>query len=63
MGKQYEDMTEEEKANHDKWVRRGEKVTAAGNGMQKAGGAMMGCGCLMTLFITIPIIIIVIFLL
>ncbi|MFC7063999.1 hypothetical protein [Halobacillus seohaensis] len=30
-----------------------------GEGMQQAGNNMMGCGCLLTLLITIPIIIII----
>lgn len=59
--KNYEDMTDKEKAAHDKWMARSKKMEAAGKGMQNAGGKMMGCGCLLTLLITIPIIIIVLF--
>lgn len=47
------------KAN--KWAETGEKMQAIGSSMQKTGNAMSGCGCLMTIFITIPIIILLMF--
>jgi len=61
--KSYDEMTDQEKVQHHERIQRAEKVQKVGGNMQKAGGAMMGIGCLMTLFITIPIILIVIFLL
>lgn len=61
MAKNYEDMTDKQKQAHDKWMERSRKLEAGGKGMQKAGGKMMGCGCLLTILVTIPIIIIVLF--
>lgn len=63
MAKEYEDLTDKEKAHYDKWTARGDKFTKAGQGMQQGGGKMMGCGCLLILFVTIPIILIAFFLL
>lgn len=63
MKKNYEDMTDKQKEAHDKWMARSKKLEATGKSMQKAGGAMMGCGCLLTLFITIPILIFIVWLL
>lgn len=59
LGKQYEDMTDKEKATYDKWMARSEKLSSTGKDMSKVGGKMMGCGCLATLLITIPIIILI----
>ena len=59
--KNYEDMTDKQKAAHDKWMARSKRMEAGGKGMQQAGGKMMGCGCLLILFVTIPIILLVIF--
>jgi len=51
-------MTEEEQKKHqEKWQARAAMFNNAGDGMSKAGNNMMGIGCLLTLFITIPIII------
>ncbi len=49
------------KAN--KWQDVGEKMQDVGNSMQKTGNAMAGCGCLMTIFVTIPILIFIFFIL
>lgn len=35
------------------------KLEEVGDAMQNVGNNMMGCGCLLTIFITIPIIIFV----
>lgn len=48
--------------SQDKWKTTGEKLTAIGEGMQQTGNNMMGCGCLLTLVITLPIIIFFFFL-
>ncbi|WP_432352673.1 hypothetical protein [Sporosarcina sp. A2] len=61
--KEYKDMTDKQKAHYDKWMARSKKMGSTGKGMQQAGGKMIGCGCLLTLLITIPIILIIIFLL
>lgn len=63
MPKNYEDMTDKEKAGHDKWMARAAKMESAGKNTSKVGSAMMGIGCLMTLLITIPIILLIIFIL
>ena len=52
-------LTKDEK--NQRLIERGEKMQEIGKGMQKGGGAMAGCGCLMTLLITVPIILIIIF--
>lgn len=57
----YDEMTDKQKARYDKWSKRGDAMTNTGKGMQQAGGKMMGCGCLLTILVTIPIIIIVLF--
>ncbi|NJP37181.1 hypothetical protein [Alkalicoccus luteus] len=36
----------------------GEKMQNVGKDMQKGGGALAGCGCLLTIFVTVPIILI-----
>lgn len=59
--KTYEELTDEEKAKYDKWQGRADRFNSTGQGMQKAGGKMAGCGCLLTIVVTIPIILIVIF--
>lgn len=61
MGKQYEDMTDAEKAKYDKWMKRSEMFNKAGSGMQGGGVKIAGCGCLLTLIITIPILILLFF--
>ncbi|MBT2582988.1 hypothetical protein [Planococcus sp. ISL-109] len=61
--KSYDEMTDQEKVEYHEGMQRAEKAENVGKGMQKAGGAMVGIGCLMTLFITIPIILLVLFLL
>ncbi|WP_461183112.1 hypothetical protein [Virgibacillus kimchii] len=33
-----------------------------GEGLQQIGNSMMGCGCLLTIFITIPILLLLFFL-
>lgn len=43
MAKRYEDMTDKEKAGHDKWKKRQE-------GMETGGKAMMGLGCAGVIF-------------
>lgn len=43
--------------NQDKWAERGKKVEAAGEKTKAIGAGVVGCGCLLTLLITIPIII------
>ncbi|MBU9721710.1 MULTISPECIES: hypothetical protein [Bacillaceae] len=53
-------MNEEERKQ--KWLDRAEKLDKVGRGMQQTGVKMMGCGCLLTLLITIPIILILLFL-
>ncbi|SET85875.1 hypothetical protein SAMN05216389_1444 [Oceanobacillus limi] len=40
----------------------GNKLEEVGESMEKIGSSMMGCGCLLTIFVTIPIILIIIFL-
>ncbi|WP_277679559.1 hypothetical protein [Gracilibacillus dipsosauri] len=34
-----------------------EKAAETGDTLNKVGNSMMGCGCLLTIFITIPILI------
>lgn len=58
----YDELTDKQKARYDKWTKRGDALTSTGKGMQQAGGKMMGCGCLLTIFVTIPIILLIIFL-
>ncbi|GKV67617.1 hypothetical protein NCCP2716_01150 [Sporosarcina sp. NCCP-2716] len=58
----YGKLNDKQKAAHDKWIARSKKMEETGKGMQQVGGKMAGCGCLMTIFITIPIILIIIFL-
>lgn len=41
---------------------KGEQLKQVGDSMQKSGNKMMGCGCLLTLFVTIPIILFFLFL-
>lgn len=48
--------------DRNKWQELGKKLEDMGEGMQNAGSSMMGCGCLLTLFITIPIILFLFFL-
>ena len=60
MSKKYEDLTDKQKAHYDKWNNRAEKLSGTGKGMQQAGGKMIGCGCLLTILVTIPIIIIIV---
>ncbi|GAF63632.1 hypothetical protein BTS2_0523 [Bacillus sp. TS-2] len=43
-------------SERNKWEERGEKLEKMGEGMQSAGSNMMGCGCLLTIIITIPIL-------
>lgn len=43
MAKNYEDMTDKEKAGHDKWKKRQEN-------METGGKAMMGLGCAGVIF-------------
>ncbi|WP_185819668.1 hypothetical protein [Salibacterium salarium] len=52
-------MSDEE----EKWKERGEKLENFGDGLQQAGSRMMAIGCGCTLFVTIPIILIFIFIL
>lgn len=47
----------------NKWERAGESMSNAGNSIMKTGGATAGCGCLLTIFVTIPIILLIIFIL
>ncbi|MFS0822161.1 HIRAN domain-containing protein [Bacillus sp. 1P02SD] len=55
------ELTKEEKKKQrlEKQIERSAKMTKVGKSMQKPGGAIAGCGCLLTLLITIPIIIII----
>lgn len=59
MAKRYEDMTDKEKAEHDKWMARSEN-------MKNGGKAAMGLGCSMIiggvfLIIVVTIILMLIF--
>ena len=44
----------------NKWYQASQKAEKIGNTMQSAGDSMPGCGCLITLLVTIPVIIIII---
>lgn len=47
----------------DKQETSQEKAERVGKNIKQFGNGMVGCGCLLTIFITIPIILIVIFML
>ncbi|NEU29948.1 hypothetical protein GN156_04045 [bacterium LRH843] len=55
-----EPISTTKKLNKEEKLQRSKKIKEVGNEIQKAGNKMMGCGCLLTLVITIPIILIII---
>lgn len=57
------DKEEMRKLKGEKWLARSESMVVAGESMRKGGNALIGCGCLLTLLVTIPIIIILFFIL
>lgn len=58
----FKQVTEEEKARRKEEVeRKMQRGNEIAEKTKMAGNAMIGCGCLLTILVTIPIIIIVIF--
>lgn len=47
----------------DKLYRFSQKAEKVGNAMKSTGDDIAGCGCLITLFVTIPVILLLIFIL
>lgn len=56
MAKKYEDMTDKQKAAHDKWMARSENMKNGGKVAGGVGCAAMIIGILLIIFITIPIL-------
>ena len=56
MAKNYEDMTDKEKAGHDKWMARSEKMNKGGKAAGGLGCAAMIIGLVLILLVTIPIL-------
>lgn len=54
------DTTAQQMLEQNKWYQASQKAEKIGNTMQSAGDSMAGCGCLITLLVTIPVIIIII---
>lgn len=59
MGKKYYDEDGNEVVLVEKEV--SSKTAAAGETLQGCGGAMQGCGCILILLVTIPILIMLFF--
>lgn len=53
------DNEKQRKESSDKWQARADKLESAGKAMQQGGNSMIGCGCLLTVLVTIPILILI----
>lgn len=51
------DTTNQQVLGNNKWQQISQKTEKIGNSMQSAGNNMAGCGCLIILLVTIPVII------
>lgn len=58
MPKNYEDMTDKEKAEHDKWMARSENMKNGGKAAMGMGCSMVILGLILTVIVAVILILI-----